>query len=97
VQRGEPGQNQQGDTSADSLAFVQEADFVAEVALYQDRVLRRALPPLCQATANRDRTVTSRSGYVFPPFIVLERGVTLQVRLRADLAQCYAPVCTTQT
>ena len=54
---------------------------MAEAALYQHPQLRRTLPPLHRAVRNVDEAVVSRSGYVFPPFIVLERGVTLQVRL----------------
>jgi serine/threonine protein kinase len=48
------------------------------VALYQDPVLKRVLPQLLRASSNAGGAVRSRSGFVFPPYLVLERGGTLQ-------------------
>jgi hypothetical protein len=48
------------------------------VALYRDPVLRRMLPELRRASDNADGAARSRSGYTFPPYFVLERGMTLR-------------------
>jgi hypothetical protein len=53
-------------------------EFQEEVALYRDPVLRRILPKIWYANDNIDGAVRSASGYVFPPFFVLERGMTLK-------------------
>ena len=53
-------------------------EFEAEVALYRDPALRPILPRIWYASANIDGAVRSRSGYAFPPFFVLERGMTLR-------------------
>jgi hypothetical protein len=57
--------------------FHVRADFEEEVALYRDPVLKKVLPELLAVTDNADGGVTSRSGYAYPPFFVLERGQTL--------------------
>jgi hypothetical protein len=54
-------------------------EFEEEVALYNDPVLASTLPELLLYDSNADGSVKSASGYAFPPFIVLEKGVTLQV------------------
>jgi hypothetical protein len=58
--------------------FHRRDEFEAEVALYRNPVLRRVLPELRRASDNGDGAVRSRSGYVFPPFFILERGITLR-------------------
>ena len=58
--------------------FIHLPDFEREVQLYRDPLLRRVLPSLLHASDNSDRAAHSRSGFVFPPFFVLERGMTLQ-------------------
>ena len=58
-------------------------EFEEEVALYRDAALRKILPKIWYAHDNADARVRSRSGFVFPPFFVLERGMTLKVRLRS--------------
>lgn len=58
--------------------FLQKKDFEREVRLYKDAELRRAMPRLFAAVANRGGEWRSRGGLVLPPHIVLERGVTLR-------------------
>ena len=57
--------------------FFKPEEFEEELALYSDPVLSKALPTVRFSSDNRDCSARSRSGFVFPPFIVLERGVTL--------------------
>ena len=57
--------------------FLEEQDFKEEVALYRDPVLSQALPALLHASANADGAARSRSGFQFPPFVIMERGITL--------------------
>ena len=48
------------------------------MALYRTPALAQVLPQLLGASDNADASVVSRSGYyVFPPYFVLERGITL--------------------
>ena len=78
------GQHQLGifNTAATELAttcrfFLSVADFEKESACYLQDVFRACLPGLQQATLNADQAIVSRTGYPFPPFMVLDRGVTL--------------------
>lgn len=48
-----------------------------EISFYEREVFRACLPRLDYNTPNADRACTSQSGFVFPPFIVLDRGNTL--------------------
>ena len=48
-----------------------------EWKIYGDKVMASVLPRLLRATANRERAICSPSGYAFPPFMILERGMTL--------------------
>jgi hypothetical protein len=47
------------------------------VAQYRDPVLRQCLPLLEYASENTDGAVRSKRGFVLPPFLVIERGMTL--------------------
>lgn len=58
------------------------ADYDHELALYQVPALQRALPRLVRHCANAEQTERSAQGYVWPPYIVLERGATLHAWLR---------------
>jgi hypothetical protein len=58
--------------------FHRGEEFEAEVALYCNPILRQVLPELRRASDNEDGAVCSRSGYVFPPYFALERGITLR-------------------
>ena len=62
--------------------FTHTDDFNLEVELYGNELIRETLPELIHATANADGSVRSRSGFKFPPFMVLERG--------ASMAECAA-------
>ena len=53
-------------------------EFEEEAALYRTPALASIMPDLLQVADNADGTVCSRSGYTFPPFLVLERGTTLR-------------------
>ena len=57
--------------------FLQRTDFDEETRHYCDPVLKQLLPPLLHANDNVNGAVCSRNGFVFPPFIVLERGIPL--------------------
>ena len=52
-------------------------EFEAEVLLYRNPVLARTLPQLLHASDNSTGSARSRSGFTFPPFLILERGITL--------------------
>ena len=47
------------------------------MAFYEKSIFRACLPELLMATDNATRQHVSRSGYAFPPFMVLDRGITL--------------------
>ena len=57
--------------------FCDTSAFSEEVAQYQDPVLKRCLPDLVAASANENGTVRSTQGFVFPPYLVIERGMPL--------------------
>lgn len=52
-------------------------EYEEEAALYHDPVLCKLLPEILHSSNNADGRISSRSGVPFPPFLVLERGVTL--------------------
>ena len=54
------------------------------MALYRDPVLKQVLPDLIRANDNANCSVRSRSGVPFPPYLVLERGVTLRTWAAQD-------------
>ena len=60
--------------------FFKAHEFHAEAKLYRDPVLRQVLPELRTASDNANGAVRSRSGFVFPPYLVSERGITLAMR-----------------
>ena len=57
--------------------FCDAQAFEEEAAQYRDPVLQRCLPELVYASSNADGTTRSARGFVFPPFLVIERGMTL--------------------
>jgi hypothetical protein len=57
--------------------FLTKRDFLLEIGFCENSAFRQCLPELAYATDNEDGRVVSRSGYRFPPFLVLDRGVTL--------------------
>ena len=58
--------------------YLDRIEFEEEVALYRKPELASVMPDLLQAHDNAAGAVRSRSGYAFPPFLVLERGTTLK-------------------
>ena len=53
-------------------------DFQSEKRLYCDDAIRGTLPRMLQASDNASSALVSRSGYPWPPFLVLERGTSLR-------------------
>jgi serine/threonine protein kinase len=49
-----------------------------EASLYERPELRKILPGIIQAESNHDQKFVSFSGFVYPPFMVMDRGVTLK-------------------
>jgi hypothetical protein len=64
---------QDGAGVAVKFFFSAEA-YEREVRYYQEPVLRQILVPVVFYDDNRVGSVCSSDGYVFPPFIVVERG-----------------------
>jgi serine/threonine protein kinase len=62
--------------------FLDKRDYVLESSFYENKTFRACLPGLAHATDNADGSVVSRNGYRFPPFMVLDRGVTLKEWLK---------------
>ena len=57
--------------------FHSREDFEIEQRIYEDRTFRACLPELILANDNARGDVQSHSGYTFPPFLVMDRGITL--------------------
>ena len=57
--------------------YLRREDFDEEAGHFRDPVLCQVLPAAHLITDNSDGFVRSGSGMPFPPFIVLERGITL--------------------
>ena len=68
---------QHGQCCVHARFFYNAQDYQDEVALYQDADLRALLPELLAANNNANGAVRSSTNFVFPPHIVLERGITL--------------------
>ena len=52
--------------------------FERERALYEDAALRPMMPATHAIVANADGALKARSGYVWPPCIIIERGESLE-------------------
>ena len=57
--------------------FNRVQDYRIEEELYGDAAAKAVLPQLFASSANEDGAACSRGGYRFPPFLVMERGMTL--------------------
>jgi serine/threonine protein kinase len=64
--------------------FFREKDFWLERGFYDNEAFRKCLPELLHADDNAQGQVVSRNGYRFPPFMALDRGVTLKEWLQED-------------
>jgi serine/threonine protein kinase len=62
------------------------SDFEVEMRLLRESHKLECLPEIYDATDNADGRIQSHSGFIFPPFIIMERGVTLQEWLRVPRA-----------
>jgi hypothetical protein len=62
--------------------FRSREDFETEAQLYQHPVIRKTLPQVFHASENADGALESPGGFVFPPFLVLERGAPLRSWLK---------------
>lgn len=62
--------------------FTSRAAYERERSMYADRDLRAALPPVTEIRSNEDGEVTAEGGFVFPPFIVTDRGESLDTWAR---------------
>jgi hypothetical protein len=54
--------------------FLSQEAYANEILHYQDSRLCEILVPVIYFHNNESGSVCTRSGYVFPPFIVVERG-----------------------
>ena len=57
--------------------FTTLEDYYTEIGFYGQPAFRSCLPRLVQAADNADARVQAPDGFVFPPFVVLDRGMTL--------------------
>jgi hypothetical protein len=57
--------------------FLHQTDYLLERGFYDSATFAQCMPQLMHADDNAKGTIVSRSGYRFPPFLVLDRGVTL--------------------
>lgn len=58
--------------------FLRLSDFECEQRLYLNQPICHVLPPLQLASDNAAQSFVSQSGWPFPPFLIVERGTTLQ-------------------
>ena len=61
--------------------FLAPGAFERELGYYQNAKLRDILVPVVHYDDNESGTARSSQGYVYPPFIIVERG---EVRLRTN-------------
>lgn len=62
--------------------FAARKDFQEEEEVYRSSPLRHFMPSVVRAVANADRGLLDPFGGVLPPFIVMEKGESLQERAR---------------
>ena len=62
--------------------FTSRAAYERERSMYADRDLRAALPPVTEIRSNEDGEVVAEDGWVFPPFIITDRGESLDTWAR---------------
>lgn len=58
--------------------FLSRSAFEQETALYSNEVLKGMMPATREVVGNTDGVAVSSRGYQWPPFIVLEKGESLQ-------------------
>ena len=57
--------------------FLSPSDYGTELRLYEDPLCRTCLPQLVHATEGTPCEARGFEDYVFPPFLVTDRGITL--------------------
>jgi hypothetical protein len=57
---------------------VHAEDYFLELGFYNNETFSKCLPELVHTTDNADGRVVSCNGYRFPPYMVLDHGVTLK-------------------
>lgn len=62
--------------------FAARKEFNEEVDVYQNSPLRQFMPTLVCVVGNEDRSILDPFGGYMPPFIVIEKGESLQERTR---------------
>lgn len=62
--------------------FAARKDFAEEAEVYRTSPLRHFMPSVVRVVANDDRANVDPFGGVLPPFIVMEKGESLQERAR---------------
>jgi hypothetical protein len=58
--------------------YFNQRDFVLERGFYENETFRKCLPELVHFDDNAHGQVVSRNGYRFPPYLALDRGITLK-------------------
>jgi hypothetical protein len=61
-----------------------QRDYLLEAGFYENEVFRKCLPELMHTTDNADGHIVSRKGYRFPPYMALDRGITLKEWLKVE-------------
>jgi serine/threonine protein kinase len=64
--------------------FFRERDYHLEKGFYDNEAFRKCLPHLTHADDNSHGKLVSRNGYRFPPFMALDRGITLKEWLEEE-------------
>ena len=73
--------------------FLHRDHFATEAALYAQKAIAAVMPPVVQACSNESERIRGCGDFVFPGFIVMERGVPLcRVRTTPRLFACKRPL-----
>jgi hypothetical protein len=62
--------------------FASRRDFVEEMEVYRNSPLRLFMPSVIRFESNKDCSIRDPFGGLIPPFIVMEKGESLQERAR---------------
>jgi hypothetical protein len=63
--------------------FAARKDFVDEVEVYRNSTLRHFMPSMLHCEGNEDCSIRDPFGGLVPPFIVMEKGESLEERIRS--------------
>jgi serine/threonine protein kinase len=76
--------------------FTNRAAFEREQTLYGKEELREMMPAVRRVVDNTDGSICSSSGWVFPPFIIVEKGESLDewaLRISPDFPTVLTVLC----